>query len=265
MIQKVGLKVVEKSLSKIKNVNPLLKNASETCVVKQLPSQEKSIHEFKRFLVELKDSIKNFLKNLSGQKELDKTNKAQIAKDIYDEAAVKEAKKMLKDPNVPSSIKIKIKEELAYAIKTSNENSDFTCSGLSYLKQAILDAKQEFERQQKAAEKISFRGEIDDKTLNDMCKKEFKGKHDDLDFEDTIHKQISRNEYGFNVHGIENDDIYNDITMRKQRFENAEQEIENSLPKTGKHNYDQHLTQTEEHISDTTKEHIDNLNEQLFN
>ena len=86
-----------------------------------------------------------------------------------------------------------------------------------------------------------------------------------MDFEDTIHKQISRNEYGFNVHGIENDDIYNDITMRKQRFENAEQEIENSLPKTGKHNYDQHLTQTEEHISDTTKEHIDNLNEQLFN
>ena len=260
MIQKVGLTVIEKSFSKIKNVNSLLKNESKTCVEKLIPSHKKSVQQFRRFLVELKDSIKNTLKNLFNQKELEKINKAQIAKDIHDEVEVKEAEKLLKNPNVSDSIKKIIKDELEYAIKTSNDNADFSCSGLSYLKQANLKARQELERQKNAdTNKISFSRYIDDKTVKEIEGKEFNGKYDDLDFEDAIKKRLSyKNDT--QIHDFDITDPYNEIMMRRH-FEKTKEHEEPSLIEALKHNQESHHNTD---IIETVNEHSEDLTEQLF-
>lgn len=260
MIQKVGLTVIEKNYSKIKNVNPLLKNAPKTCVEKLIPSQKKSVQQLKRFLVELKDSIKNSLKNIFNKNELEKINKVQIAKDIRDEIEVKEAENLLKNPKVSDSIKRIIKDELEYAIKTSNNNDDFSCYGLSCLKQANLKAKQELERQKNGAtNEISFRGYIDDKTIKELERKEFNGKYDDLDFEEAISKELSHKQ-DTKLHDLDITDPYNETMMRRHFEETIEQE-EPSLIEALKHNQESHHNAD---IIETVNEHSEDLTEQLF-
>ena len=205
MIQKVaskGLNTTKQILKYAQNSNKI-----NNVLEKEANAIKKNLEfpKLKRFLEEAKNAIKTIINKLKGTKELTKGNKLQIAKDNADNIAIREAKELLRNSDLPSSLKSDIERELKYAIETSN-GEDFSCSGLIALKQANLKAKQMLEK------KISCKGRLDDFDLQNNIEKHLSnedGIHIRDKFTDWQHgknlddmPQIIE-DAGTNMHGIE--------------------------------------------------------------
>ena len=209
MIQKVaskGLNTTKQILKYAQNSNKI-----NNVLEKEANAIKKNLEfpKLKRFLEEAKNAIKTIINKLKGTKELTKGNKLQIAKDNADNIAIREAKELLRNSDLPSSLKSDIERELKYAIETSN-GEDFSCSGLIALKQANLKAKQMLEK------KISCKGRLDDLDLQNNIEKH-------LSDEDGIHirDKFTDWQYGKNLDDMPQIEKENNETFQGIRFKHS--------------------------------------------
>ena len=188
--------------------------------------------QIKRLFQELKTELKAFLRKTAKKDELPPKNKFSKADIMYDEKMQKELEEQAKQRNVVKWRKEdneKLIKKSGHSVSSGDidQNGYLTTSG--------------------------------QKKVNNPA---FKGKQDDLDFEETVHKELSNKEHDIGLDDLEHN--YNDIIMGNHFANTAEHEADTFLTKSLKHPQEQHLTENEEHIADTVKDHIEDLNEHLF-
>lgn len=265
MIQKVAAK----GINTAKNVLKYEKNNNKiTNVLEKEVNTVKNNIQFpnlKRFLEEAKNTIKAIISKIKGNKELAKANKSYIANYLHhdlhnnkypEDIARKKIFELMHNENIPDEYKGLIK--LAY----KQYIGEMPRCGTPFVDVGGIDGL--IERTEKYVSHltdIDSNGYLTSRTIESSHNR-FKGIHDSLDFEETISKKLSNVEHNVNIQDVERS--YNDIIMGKHSTNIAEQEAEPSLIKTLKCKQEQHITETEEHIVDTTTDYIEDLNEHLF-
>lgn len=232
MIQKVGLTITKNNSNKITKITRKYVATSKNSFRNLIQEEGQAISKVKRFFTELTDEIKANFRKFSQKEELPKTNK-------------------VKKSNI--SYNAKTKEELEIERKQR-----------VVVEMRARDAEEQIK---KAGHSVSS-GDIDQHgylTSSGKHKVEhptFKGLHDDLDFEETVRKELSHNDNGIGLDDVEHS--YNDIIIRNHSTDIVEHETEPSLIKALKHNHEHNITETDEQIVQDALEHIDDLTEHLF-
>lgn len=233
MIQKVAMTGVQtaKTVAMHSRQSIVLNNTLN----KEFNSVNKSFKfaQSKRFFIELKTELKSFFNKISQKDELPKINKASKSDIMYNEKMQKELEEQAKQRNV---VKWR-KEDNEKLIKQSGHS---VSSG-----------------------DIDQNGYLTSSGKKKVENPSFKGHQDDLDFEDTISKQLSH-EQDTQLHELDIADPYNETIMGRHSAKTIEPG-QSSLSEAMSHNHEQsHNLEHGHDLSETISSHHDDLTDELF-
>lgn len=235
MIQKIGLSIVKNSSNKL---NKVLNNSHIdrfTVKAKSTSVSQKTVSKLDRFFIELGKETRAFFRKLFNKEELPKSKKQSIAKET----------------NAEMQKRLELERQKRVVVEMR-----------------ARDAQKEIERAGHNVKPgdIDQYGYLTTSGKDKINKPAFKGALDDLDFDNKLEKQLTKN-HDIDSHSIDIDDKYTDL-ISGNHHNNLENETSHSLLDVlqGNHNHNHHenLDDIVENGLKYIDDNIDDLTTSLF-